>query len=74
MELFEEPKRWQETHGLEYGPYEEWPGCPKCGGAYAEAFKCDCCDNWIDGTYVKTDDDRRYCFNCYRVTDVGDEY
>lgn len=64
---------WEETHGLDYGPYERWSGCPECYGSYVEARKCDCCDDWISGTYIKTEDDMRYCENCYRVMDLGEE-
>jgi hypothetical protein len=71
--VFEEPEHWEETHGLDYGPYEHMSGCPHCGGGYAEAHKCNCCDDWIDDTYIKTDDGNRYCFNCYRVMELGDE-
>ena len=71
--VFEDPKYWRETHSLDTPPYEEWSGCPKCHGAYTEAHKCDCCDEWIDDTYIKTDDDKRYCLNCYQVMDLGDE-
>jgi hypothetical protein len=34
---FSTPKYWQETHGLDYGPYEQFSGCPFCGGDYEDA-------------------------------------
>lgn len=70
---FEESVHYVETHRLDTPPYEEWSGCPKCAGYYVEAFKCDCCGEWITGTYVKTDDGYRYCEDCYQVHDIGDE-
>lgn len=33
---FSEPEKYQETHGLDSPPYEEWYGCPYCAGAYKE--------------------------------------
>jgi hypothetical protein len=73
-EVFEEPIYWEETHGLDTPPYERWSGCPYCKGSYVELYKCSCCDEWIitDG-YVKTEDDKRYCNDCFCVLDLGDE-
>lgn len=71
--VFQEPDYWEETHGLDYGPYEKWSGCPSCGGSYTEAYPCDCCGEWINDTYIKTDDDERFCIGCYRVMRLGDE-
>lgn len=71
--IFEQPKDYVETHNLDTPPYEEWSGCPKCAGYYTEAFSCDYCGEWIDDVYIKTDDDRRYCLNCYTVHNLGDE-
>jgi hypothetical protein len=52
--IFEEGKHYVEAHGLDAPPYEEFDGCPKCGGAYVEAKKCDCCGEYITGDYIKT--------------------
>lgn len=72
-EVFEEPQRWEERHGFTYGPFEKWSGCPYCGEAYVEAYRCDCCDEWITGSYIKTDSGLRICENCYIDLEVGDE-
>ena len=71
--LFDEPAYWEETHGLECGPYETWSGCPRCKGDYTKAIQCDCCNEWITGDYITTEDDRRYCEDCYRPRSLGDE-
>lgn len=71
--LFEKPKRWEETHGLDFPPYETMYGCPKCLGDYAEALQCDGCDEYILDTYIKTVDNKRYCSECYQEHDLGDE-
>lgn len=71
--LFEEPREWEETHGLDYGPYEKFSGCPNCHGGYVEAHLCNCCEEYIDDVYIKTDDGHRYCLNCYQVMHIGDE-
>ena len=72
-EVFEEPIQWTETHGLEHGPYEEFSGCPYCHSTYTKARKCDCCDEWITDTYIKTDDGKRYCENCHCHMDIEEE-
>lgn len=28
--VFEEPHRWVERHGFDYGPFEKWSACPVC--------------------------------------------
>ena len=63
-ELFEEPGHYVETHNLDTPPYEEWDGCPSCGGAFIEAFKCDCCDEFITDDYIEIEDGKRYCREC----------
>lgn len=73
LKVFDEPKIWVEKHGLNTPPYEHYSGCPSCGGAYTEAHRCECCDEWIDDVYIKTEDDKRYCLECYRVYHLGDE-
>ena len=72
--LFDEPKRYVETHCLDCGPYENFLGCPHCGEAYVEAHKCDCCGEYITSSYVMTDDDKRYCQDCYFVRDLADDF
>lgn len=70
--VFDEPKYWIETHGLDSPPYEEWDGCPSCGGAYAETYKCDGCNDWLCGTYAETKNGNKYCENCYEIREVGE--
>lgn len=71
-ELFEEPKHYVETHNLDTPPYEEWTGCPRCGGAYTGTYRCECCEEWIDNDYIGIGD-LRYCQNCYRIYELGEE-
>lgn len=70
--VFDEPKHWIETHGLDSPLYEEWDGCPFCGGAYAETYKCDGCNDWLCGTYAETKNGNKYCENCYEIREVGE--
>lgn len=70
--VFDKPKHWIETHGLDSPPYEEWDGCPSCGGAYAETYKCDGCNDWLCGTYAETKNGNKYCENCYEIREVGE--
>ena len=72
--IFENPKRWEETHGLDCGPYEQFSGCTICGGAYTEAYKCDCCNEWITTEeYAKTKNGDLYCEECFTLVKLGDE-
>lgn len=67
--VFEEPESYCEKHGLDYGPYEEWDGCPSCGGSYTETYRCDCCGEWITNDYVQIDDER-FCDNCFTIHSI----
>ena len=69
--IFDEPKHWTETHNLDSPPYEEWSGCPSCGGDYAETFRCDECGDWIFGEYVCVKNGNKYCENCYSIEEIG---
>lgn len=70
--LFSEPKHYVETHGLDDPPYEEWNGCPRCGGAYAETYKCDGCNDWLCGTYAETKNGNKYCKRCFIIKEIGE--
>lgn len=70
--IFDTPKCYTETHGLNSPPYEIWNGCPKCAGAYVETMCCDQCDNWITGEYIKLKDGAVVCDQCYEVKDIED--
>lgn len=38
-EYFDEPHRWVERHGFDYGPFEHWSACPYCDSCdYDEAY------------------------------------
>lgn len=71
--VFEEPLEWQETHGLDSPPYETFSGCPKCYGSYVVAHRCDGCDEWIEGDYIKLEDGQRYCEDCFVHMRLGEE-
>ena len=66
---------WQESRGEYWGVpcYETVSGCPCCNGDYVKTYKCDCCNEWITGDYIKTDDNQRVCENCYISMALGDE-
>ena len=73
--IFETPIHWEEDRGEYFGfpAYEDVSGCPYCRGSYIEAHQCNCCGEWIDDIYIKTDDGNRYCLDCYQVMHPGDE-
>lgn len=71
--IFNEPRIWVEKHGLPTPPYEIYSACPKCGGAFAEAYECECCGTWIDGPYIKLNSGERICAECYTTYELGEE-
>jgi hypothetical protein len=71
--VFDEPKIWTETHGLDTPPYEHCAGCPSCGGAFTETYECSYCNKWITGQYVKLNNGDRICDGCYVQMELGDE-
>lgn len=71
--VFENPVRYIEKHCLDSPPYEEWDGCPLCGGSSVDAYQCECCGEWIKDAYIKIEH-RRYCQDCYQIFELGDEY
>lgn len=47
--------------------------CPYCGwDESAEAIKCNGCDEYIEGEFIKTCDNQYYCENCYQKLDIWD--
>ena len=71
--IFETPRQYIETHGLDTPPYEAYWGCPKCGGAYIETYECDRCGQYIVGDYIEFDNGLRICDDCYESKSVQDE-
>lgn len=71
--IFSETRHYVETHGLDSPPYEEYDGCPKCGGAYAETYECNECGRWITGEYIKLRGGERICERCYITYEIGEE-
>ena len=74
-EIFSEPARWKEDRGECFGfpSCEEFIGCPSCFGPLTEAHRCACCDEWINGDYIKIENGLRFCENCYVNMELGDE-
>lgn len=61
---------WEEKHGLSYGPYEQWVGSPCCHDNYVEAYRCDCCGEYINTeTYVEIGD-KKYCEDCFTIKNL----
>lgn len=72
-EIFEEPKYYTEKHGLDTPPYEEYRGCPVCGGGYEGAKICDICKSYITDEYIVTSNNDIICENCYIKHTIGDD-
>lgn len=70
--IFETSRKYIETHGLDSPPYEEWNGCPRCGGVYIETFKCDLCGQYVEDEYITTNKGDIICENCYTMHSIYD--
>ena len=63
---FETPKLLKEAHGTAGPPYEEVPVCPVCSEPMIiKMALCSCCQEWTPMRYIKTEDNRIYCENCF---------
>ena len=63
---FETPKIIKEKHGMDWGPYEEVPVCLVCNESMMiKMVKCSCCGEYTPQRYVRTDDGRIYCDECF---------
>ena len=71
----DEVRTWKEDRGECFGfpSYEKYSGCPNCGSSYTKAYRCDYCGEWITGDYIKVENDNRYCENCFRHMELGEE-
>lgn len=73
LTIFDEPKRYIERHGLDTPPYEEFSGCPVCGGSYVPAIYCDGCGEAITGDYARVEAEGKcYCGACFLLKSLGD--
>ncbi len=71
---FEDLVEWEEKHGLDTPPYEHFVGSPCCYGNFTEALMCNCCGHPITTEgYIKTDDGERFCEDCFRHMELGEE-
>ena len=62
--LFEDGEQavWEERHGLDTPPYEQWSGCPICKGGYEEVHQCKKCGDW----HVENDIYYGWCVECLK--------
>lgn len=72
-QLFDIPVEYKEKHGLDTPPYEIIWGCPQCGGTFVGTLKCDCCEEYITGKFIRTDDFHIYCERCYVEQDIMED-
>lgn len=71
---FDEPKHWEERHGLDSPPYEHFSGCPYCGGAYIHTTLCDGCGKPITGDFVEIEPTGdRFCDACFMMKSLGED-
>ena len=71
--IFDTPKSYIETHGLDSPPYETFDGCLNCGGAYVKTMECASCGEWVAGEYIKLKDGTVICDNCYEPRNILDD-
>ena len=70
--MFQNPKEYIETHGLDTPPYEHFTGCPMCGGSYVPYKQCNLCGNPIFDEYIMLKSGEVYCENCYCRKNIDD--
>ena len=71
--IFETPYHCIDRHGFDTPPYEEWDESPCCGANYADVLVCDGCMDYITDDYIKLVNGDRYCSECFRRYELGDE-
>lgn len=71
----DEVSTWKENRGEYWGTpcSESMSGCPRCKGSYVKTYRCENCNQWIDGPYIRLDDGKRICEDCYTTYDLGEE-
>ena len=52
-QIFEHSKHYVEAHGFDSPPYEEWNGCPACGGSFIDALQCSICGKYIRDDFIE---------------------
>ena len=72
---FDEPRVYEERHGLETGPYEKMSCCPFCGGGYEEAVECDECGKVIPESEACFSEPwhKTLCPECYQAEEDAEE-
>ena len=73
LKVFEEPKSYIETHGLDSLPYEIWVECPFCGGDYTDAVECSQCEKYIPIENIELLDEDFVCEDCFNRKSIGDD-
>ena len=62
---------WVELHGLEYGG-ERCSGSPCCYENFVNAYECDCCGDIITTSKYIEIDDKKYCWDCATIRELGE--
>jgi formylmethanofuran dehydrogenase subunit E len=62
---FDEPQEYCEFHELDSPPYENYKGCPNCGGVFINSVICTVCNQYITDDYIHVVDGQDICENCY---------
>ena len=65
--IFDEPIAFfgEKTEHFGIPCREEFSGCPSCGNSFVETYRCDVCNEYIVGDYILTNDNKKYCEDCY---------
>ena len=70
-EIFDEPDVYNESHGFDYPPYEKIEICPYCGNDdFTETIRCDGCDEYITGIYIKLSSGKCFCEECFTKEEI----
>lgn len=62
---FDHPRLYHETSPGEDLPFNEFEGCPYCGGEFTEVHECSLCFDPILEDHIRLADGKYVCPNCY---------
>lgn len=63
--VFEKPKSYLERAAGDPLPFDEWFGCPYCGGCYSVLHICSICNEYILDDYITLKDGSDVCSHCF---------
>ena len=67
---FDRPRLYRETSPGEDLPFNEFEGCPHCGGEFTERHVCAYCGESIREDHIRLKDGDYVCPDCFETVSV----